>query len=49
MGTSSGGGAKAERRRIAHWAGKASVVEQLNELVGELRDIDSNIALHVSF
>ena len=47
-GGGGGSGGKAERRRTAHWAGKASVIEQLNELVGELRDIDSNIALHVS-
>ncbi len=37
----------AQRRRGGHWEGKASIIDQLNELVGELRDIDSNIALHV--
>lgn len=37
----------AQRRRAAPWEGRASVIDQLNELVGELRDIDSNIALHV--
>ena len=40
-------GNKAERRRAALWPGKASVIDQLNELVGELRDLESNIALHV--
>ncbi len=37
----------AQRRRAAPWEGRASIIDQLNELVGELRDIDSNIALHV--
>jgi hypothetical protein len=37
----------AQRRRGGHWEGKASIIDQLNELVGELRDIDSSIALHV--
>ncbi|BDA45541.1 probable translation initiation factor eIF-2B subunit beta [Coccomyxa sp. Obi] len=36
----------AQRRRAATWEGKASIIDQLNELVAELRDIDSNIALH---
>ena len=37
----------AQRRRAAPWEGRASIIDQLNDLVGELRDIDSNIALHV--
>jgi hypothetical protein len=37
-----------QRRRTGNWAGKANVIEQLNELVAELKDIDCNIALHVS-
>lgn len=36
-----------QRRRAANWAGKSSIIDQLNELVGELRDIDSSIAAHV--
>lgn len=35
------------RSRASIWEGKASIVDQVNELVGELPDIDSNIALHV--
>lgn len=30
------------------WSGKPSIIEQINELIEELADIDSNIAIHVS-
>lgn len=29
------------------WSGKPSIIEQINELIEELADIESNIAIHV--
>ena len=38
---------RGRRERQGNWAGKASVIDQLNELIQELKDIDSSIAVHV--
>jgi len=39
--------ARSRRERAGNWAGKPSVIDQLNELILELRDIEGSIAVHV--
>jgi hypothetical protein len=41
--------AEAMRRRVPRggWQGRQSIIEQINELIDELVDIESNIAIHV--
>ena len=39
---------RSRRDRQGNWAGKANVIELLNDFIVELKDIESTVALHVS-
>lgn len=39
---------RGRRDRQGNWAGKANVIELLNDFIVELKDIESTVALHVS-
>ena len=41
------GMARSRKDRQGNWAGKANVIESLNEFIVELKDIESTVALHV--
>ena len=41
------GATRTRRERHVPWDKKAAVIDQLNELIDELKDIESNIALRV--
>ena len=48
MDTTPGEGmARGRRDRQGNWAGKANVIELLNDFIVELKDIESTVALHV--